>query len=127
MAEVIPFRGLVYRPTAALGQESRDASSLLAPPYDVIGEAERRSLAGQSAFNSVHLILPQPPVGADGDARYAVAGATLLAWQRGQVAMSSQPFIATIRSSRRRVNQRPPRWFGAASSPESACIALRRG
>lgn len=85
MAEVIPFRGLVYRPTAALGQESRDASSLLAPPYDVIGEAERRSLAGQSAFNSVHLILPQPPVGAEGDARYAVAGATLLAWQRGQV------------------------------------------
>ena len=85
MAEVIPFRGLVYRPTAALGQESRDASSLLAPPYDVIGEAERRSLAGQSAFNSVHLILPQPPVGADSDARYAVAGATLLAWQRGQV------------------------------------------
>jgi len=88
MAEVIPFRGLLYRPAAALGLDSAaasDASSLLAPPYDVIGEAERKSLAGLSAFNSVHLILPQPPVGAEGDARYAVAGATLRAWQRGGV------------------------------------------
>ena len=81
MAEVIPFRGLLYRPAAALGQDSVDASSLLAPPYDVIGEAERRSLAGLSAFNSVHLILPQAPAGSAGDARYAVAGATLQAWQ----------------------------------------------
>lgn len=85
MAEVIPFRGLVYRPSAALGTPSRDASTLLAPPYDVIGEAERKSLAGQSAFNSVHLILPQTPAGADADAKYEVAKATLAAWQRGEV------------------------------------------
>ncbi len=90
MAEVIPFRGLLYRPAAALGQDSVDASSLLAPPYDVIGEAERRSLAGLSAFNSVHLILPQAPAGSAGDARYAVAGATLQAWQRGQVVVRDE-------------------------------------
>ncbi len=85
MAEVIPFRGLLYRPDVALGQSTGDASSLLAPPYDVIGEPERRGLAGQSAFNSVHLILPQPPVGGDADARYPVAAATLSAWQRAGV------------------------------------------
>lgn len=85
MAEVIPFRGLVYRPSAALGQPSRDASTLLAPPYDVISDAERKSLAGQSAFNSVHLILPQSPSGTHADAKYDVAKATLSAWQRGEV------------------------------------------
>ena len=63
MAEVIPFRGLPYRPDVALGSHPRMPSSLLAPPHDVIYEPERRNLAGLSSFNSAHLILPQPPVG----------------------------------------------------------------
>ncbi|MFO0654259.1 MAG: DUF1015 domain-containing protein [Polyangia bacterium] len=92
MAEVIPFRGLLYRPDVALGQPSSDASSLLAPPYDVIYEPERRNLAGLSSFNSAHLILPQPPVGAQSDARYQVAAATLSAWQRaGVMTRDAQP------------------------------------
>lgn len=85
MAEVIPFAGLVYRPEVALGIKTRDASPLLAPPYDVIGEPARQELAGLSAFNCAHLILPQAPAGAASDARYAVAGATLAAWKRAGV------------------------------------------
>ncbi|HMU39412.1 MAG TPA: DUF1015 domain-containing protein [Pseudomonadota bacterium] len=85
MAEVIPFAGLLYEPEVALGQAGAEASSLLAPPYDVISEAGRKELAGESPFQSVHLILPQPPQGQASDARYAAARATLVAWQKAGV------------------------------------------
>ena len=53
MAVVRPFRALRYD-TAVGGP----LSSLVAPPYDVIGTAQREALLGQSPFNIVHLTLP---------------------------------------------------------------------
>jgi uncharacterized protein (DUF1015 family) len=52
MAEVRPFRGLVYDPVT-LG----DVSKVMAPPYDVISTEKREELYSKSDFNVVRLIL----------------------------------------------------------------------
>jgi uncharacterized protein (DUF1015 family) len=68
MVEIRPFRGLRYDlPRAG------EASSLLAPPYDVVDEAQREQLAGSSPHNCIRLILPE----GDGDERYRNAAAEL--------------------------------------------------
>jgi uncharacterized protein (DUF1015 family) len=53
VAVVRPFRALRYDPAAA-----GPLSSLVAPPYDVIGPEEREELRRRNAFNVVHLTLP---------------------------------------------------------------------
>ena len=54
MAEIAPFRGVLYD-TARAGPLDR----LIAPPYDVISPAERNELASRSPHNFVRLILPE--------------------------------------------------------------------
>ncbi len=56
MADVRPFRALRYD-EAVVGE----LAALVAPPYDVISEAERRELQGRSPYNIVHLTLPDAP------------------------------------------------------------------
>jgi uncharacterized protein (DUF1015 family) len=51
---VRPFRALHF------DQERVPIADAIAPPFDVIGETERRALAQRSPFNMVHLILPGP-------------------------------------------------------------------
>lgn len=70
MATLRPFRGWRY------AADRIDA--LLAPPYDVIGAAEREALAARHPHNVVHLILPQPASGWDA---YEHAAALLRRWQ----------------------------------------------
>ncbi|HKC77654.1 MAG TPA: DUF1015 domain-containing protein, partial [Gaiellaceae bacterium] len=53
VAVVRPFRALRYDSAVA-----GPLDSLVAPPYDVIGPAEREELRGRSRFNVVHLTLP---------------------------------------------------------------------
>ena len=53
MAVVRPFRALRYDPAVA-----GPLDSLVAPPYDVIGREQRKQLRGRSAYNVVHLTLP---------------------------------------------------------------------
>jgi len=53
VAVVRPFRALRYEP--AIGGP---LESLVAPPYDVIGQEEREALLRQSPYNVVHLTLP---------------------------------------------------------------------
>jgi uncharacterized protein (DUF1015 family) len=72
MAEVAPFTGLRYDLS-----RTPDAGSVLAPPYDVISDGERRALEARSAHNVVRLELPR----GDGDARYADAAKLLAAWR----------------------------------------------
>ena len=55
MPRLTPFRGLRY--TQAAG----DFSTLLAPPYDVISEEQRQSLAHESPHNAVHLEVASGP------------------------------------------------------------------
>ena len=71
MADIVPFRGILYD-TARAGVLDR----LLAPPYDVISDQERMSLAGKSPHNAVRLVLPE----GEGDAKYGNAARDLRRW-----------------------------------------------
>ena len=52
---------------------------MLAPPYDVVGPAERAELAERSEFNAIHLELPEPDPSAGLD-RYEHAARLLSEW-----------------------------------------------
>jgi len=71
MADIVPFRGLRYDP-----ERVGDMSRVLAPPYDVIGDAERAELEARHPQNVVRIELPR----GEGDARYAEAARLLGAW-----------------------------------------------
>jgi uncharacterized protein (DUF1015 family) len=71
MADIVPFAGLRYA-TDRVG----DLASVLCPPYDVIGDDERRELEARHPENVVRLELPR---GTD-DGRYATAAKLLAAW-----------------------------------------------
>jgi uncharacterized protein (DUF1015 family) len=72
MAEVRPINALRYD-LAAVGS----LGDVVAPPYDVIDEAQRAELVARSPFNAVELDLPVAPEGAD---PYEHADETLEAW-----------------------------------------------
>jgi uncharacterized protein (DUF1015 family) len=67
MPEVRPFRALRYDPSVAGPLEQ-----LVAPPYDVISDEQRREYLARSPYNVVHLTLPDSPEQAARD---------LAAWQ----------------------------------------------
>src|SRR5262249_20101815 len=71
MAVIAPFSGLRYH-LARVGDPSR----LLAPPYDVLSDAQRLELEARHPQNVVRVELPR----GDGDAKYANAAALLDAW-----------------------------------------------
>src|SRR5437870_5115970 len=54
MAEFRPFRALRYDEESAGPLEQ-----LVAPPYDVISDAERAAYLARSPYNVVHLTLPE--------------------------------------------------------------------
>jgi uncharacterized protein (DUF1015 family) len=84
MAEIAAFRGIVYDTRRV------DGSRVLAPPYDVIDDTQRVSLAAKDPYNCVRLILPE----GDGDRKYESAKQTLAAWQRqGVLARDARPAI----------------------------------
>ena len=81
-----PFRGLRYDDTRV------DLAAVLAPPYDVIDDAERDALEQRSPHNVVRITLPH----ADGgpEAAYAAARETLAAWRgEGVLAADAQPAL----------------------------------
>jgi uncharacterized protein (DUF1015 family) len=82
-ARIEPLLGLLYdRRTAP------DLSRVLAPPYDVISEAQQQDLYERSPYNVVRLEL-----GRDAD-RYAAAQATLLEWvDRGVLRRAERPSL----------------------------------
>ena len=93
MAEIVPFRGILYSPSPA-GQVGNDVSALIAPPYDVISESERQALCARSPYNAARLILPKDSKGGDSDERYAVAAETLADWLRsGAMRRDDQPAL----------------------------------
>ena len=72
MAEVRPIHTLRYD-LAAVGS----LGDVVAPPYDVIDEAQRAELVARSPFNAVEVDLPVAPEGMD---PYEHAAETLEAW-----------------------------------------------
>jgi uncharacterized protein (DUF1015 family) len=91
MAEIAPFRGILYRPE---NPKAPDLSDLLSPPYDVINEEQRQALCERSPFNSVRLILPKDKQGGETDERYEEAAATLHRWMSvGVMQRDAQPAL----------------------------------
>src|SRR6266704_3522813 len=79
MADLVaPFQGERYAAVDRL-------SVLIAPPYDVIDQAERARYAGADRDNIVHVMLPEAPPGKPEDDRYGVAAERLAAWRRDGV------------------------------------------
>ena len=76
MPEVRPFRALRYD-RATVG----DLARVVAPPYDVIGAAERERLLARHAANVVRLDLPREEAGDEPDDCYRRAARTLAGWR----------------------------------------------
>jgi uncharacterized protein (DUF1015 family) len=88
MPPLLPFRGLRY----TIGPE---LSAVLAPPYDVIDESQRRALEARSDFNAVRVEVPQDDGATD---RYTNAGCLLDAWtQKGVLALDATPSLTVYR------------------------------
>ena len=92
MADLQAFRAIRYGPGSGPG---RDLSSVIAPPYDVLGEADKTRLSGQSPHNVVTIDLPFiPPKKAGPDRLYQQAAATMRQWlQAGVLALDEQPAL----------------------------------
>ncbi len=71
MPEFRPFRGIRYDTTRA------PIEAVTAPPYDVIGPAERTALLARDPHNVVRIDLPDE---ADGPGRYEAAARTFATW-----------------------------------------------
>jgi uncharacterized protein (DUF1015 family) len=85
MARIAPFRALRFDFARVA-----DPSLLIAPPYDVIGEAQRKELEGRHPRNVVHLDLPR----GEGDERYQNARRLLDAWLAdGSLRQDERPAI----------------------------------
>ena len=87
---VAPFQGERYAADDRL-------STLIAPPYDVIDQAERARYAALAAENIVHVMLPEAPPGEPDDARYRAAGDRLATWRRnGVLRRDQQPMLYVL-------------------------------
>src|SRR5262245_9996823 len=94
---ISPFRALRYSRELV-----EDLSTVLAPPYDVIGPAAHRRLLSRDPRNVVRLDLPAPEAGDPPDERYRRAAHLLAAWRstgilRRDVRPSLYPYEQTYR------------------------------
>ncbi|MDA1148236.1 MAG: DUF1015 domain-containing protein [Chloroflexi bacterium] len=71
MAEIRPFRGLRYNPAVV------SPDDVIAPPYDVVGEAAEARLLARSPYNAAHVELAPGAV----EGRFDRAAAALASWQ----------------------------------------------
>jgi uncharacterized protein (DUF1015 family) len=85
MAEIAPFRAVLYDPTRA-----GSLDQVLSPPYDVVSDAERARLAAKSPYNFVRLDLPD----GEGDSKYANAARELSRWlEQGVLRRDDRPAL----------------------------------
>jgi uncharacterized protein (DUF1015 family) len=71
--QLLPFRAIRYNPSVS------DLAAVIAPPYDVIDDAEQSALEAADPHNVVRLILPRDP-GVPGVDRYTAATQTFEQW-----------------------------------------------
>ena len=76
MADVRPFRGLRFAPSAA-----PDLGSVLAPPYDVIDAEDDARLRERHPYNVVRIELTTASVAGGPEGRYEDAARTLHSWR----------------------------------------------
>src|ERR1700760_3929014 len=87
MADIQPIRALRYDIDRTGGLQD-----VVAPPYDVIDDAQRAALEARSPYNVVRIDLPQ-----GGDDRYDRAAALLNEWRgEGAVVLDDAPALWTL-------------------------------
>ncbi len=87
MAEIEPLRALHYDPERTGGLQD-----VVAPPYDVIDDVQRRALLERSPYNVVAIDLPE-----GGDDRYDRAARLLGAWRdEGVIVEDDRPALWTL-------------------------------
>lgn len=89
MAQIRPFAGIRY------GKQFTDLSNLIAPPYDVLDEASKSSIAARHPNNIVTVDAPwMPPKTLGPDEVYEKANVTLQAWlSSGVLARDRRPAL----------------------------------
>lgn len=89
MARFEPFAGIRY------DLDRNDLGRVIAPPYDVIDEAQRAELVARDEHNAVRIDLPSE---ADGEGRYEMAADLLRAWQaEGVLVTDDRPSFTVYR------------------------------
>lgn len=84
-----------FEPFPALRYTASDLDDLIAPPYDVLSDADVDALAARSEHNIVHVDVPRER---DGDSRYEAAAATLRSWiDDGVMAYDDTPTFTLYR------------------------------
>jgi len=84
-----------FTPFAALRYTNDRIDDLIAPPYDVLSDADVDALGSRSPWNITHVDVPRE---ADGSGRYDAAGATLRAWiASGVLAADDTPTFTIYR------------------------------
>ncbi len=89
MPSIAPFQGLRYAVTG------RQLSARLAPPYDVIGPAQRDALAARDPHGIVHVILDKElPGDREGSNRFSRAAERLRQWtEQGILRLDPKPAL----------------------------------
>lgn len=81
MAQILPFTGVHYSK-----ERESDFSKLIAPPYDVLDEGDRKALQAAHPHNIVNVDLPHLPAKSAGpDEVYERANLTLQAWLKAGI------------------------------------------
>ena len=90
MAEVRPFRGILYNKT-----KIDDISKVVSPPYDIISSAEQEELYALSPYNIVRLILNKSyHEDNENNNRYTRAGRLFREWlEEGILSIDEEPSI----------------------------------
>jgi uncharacterized protein (DUF1015 family) len=90
MANLIPFRGVLYDPAVV-----KDVSKVVAPPYDIIDAEYQRALYARHPHNIIRLELGQDEAGDTAtENRYSRAAAALTDWLRsGLLKRDTNPSI----------------------------------
>ncbi len=82
-----------FTPFAALRYRDRVIDDLIAPPYDVLSDADLDELGGRSIHNITHIDVPREAEGPD---RYDQAADTLQAWIEASVLVADETPTYTI-------------------------------
>ena len=83
MPNIIPFKGLRYN----LG--TKDISSVVSPPYDVISTEEKFDLESKSKYNAIHVELP-----GQNNEDYLRASELFLSWiSEGKIIQDKNPCL----------------------------------
>jgi uncharacterized protein (DUF1015 family) len=84
-----------FTPFAALRYAARPLDDLIAPPYDVLSDADVEALGGRSPYNITHVDVPREATGPD---RYERAAAVLTDWiDRGVLVADGTPSFTLYR------------------------------